>query len=222
MRYRTFLKIPNFPISMLGFGCMHLPTLDRDPNRIDMESAVRLLRQAIDAGVNCLDTAYPYHGGHSEVCMAQALKDGYRAKVWLATKLPVWMVHAEADWERLLDKQCKRLEVDHIDFYLLHALGHVTSKLPPRRCCASIEGAGLLPPFGIEAHLAGACDQILEFARALHIDREGFGAGHVQHDGRTLARRTVVLCPVLRQYDQACADEDRFFQIVRDEEEACS
>jgi uncharacterized protein len=122
MQYRYFPKIPNVRISTLGFGCMRLPLLDADPAHIDEDKSRKLLRDAIDSGVTYVDTAYPYHGGMSEPFVGRALKDGYREKVQLATKLPVWLVKEEADWERLLDEQLKKLDTDHIDFYLLHAL----------------------------------------------------------------------------------------------------
>jgi len=122
MRYRNFPKIPGLPVSILSFGCMRLPVLNDDPARIDEALATRLLHEAIEAGVNYLDTAYPYHGGESEPFVGRALKHGYRARVQLATKCPTWLVQADSDWERLLDEQLRRLDTDTVDFYLLHAL----------------------------------------------------------------------------------------------------
>ena len=122
MQYRTFPKISDLPISILGFGCMRLPVVDGDPARIDEARAARLLHEAIEGGVNYVDTAYPYHGGQSEPFVGRALKDGYRGRVQLATKCPTFLVQTEGDWERFLDEQVRRLETDTIDFYLLHAL----------------------------------------------------------------------------------------------------
>ena len=122
MRYRSFPGIPDLPISVLGFGCMRLPVVDGNPARIDDARATRLLREAIDGGLNYVDTAYPYHDGQSEPFVGRALKDGYRKRVQLATKCPTFFVKVEADWERFLDEQLRRLDTDTVDFYLLHAL----------------------------------------------------------------------------------------------------
>jgi len=65
-----------------------------------------------------------YHGGNSESFTGQAVRQlGARDQVYLATKAPVWDIKQAADWDRILDEQLKRLQTDHIDFYLLHALG---------------------------------------------------------------------------------------------------
>jgi uncharacterized protein len=121
MQFRAFPKMPGLPISALGFGCMRLPTVGGNPTSIDEELATRLVHQAIDAGVNLFDTAWPYHGEQSEPFLGRAVK-GRRDQVHLCTKLPVWAVQQESDWERFLDLQLEKLDTDCIDFYLLHAL----------------------------------------------------------------------------------------------------
>ncbi|MBQ7455856.1 MAG: aldo/keto reductase, partial [Clostridia bacterium] len=103
---------------------MRLPTVQEgDKKVVDVPRAVALIRAGIDGGVTYVDTAYPYHGGESENVVGLALKDGYRARVKLATKLPCWAVETRADMDRLLDEQLKKLQVPFVDFYLLHALG---------------------------------------------------------------------------------------------------
>lgn len=131
MLYRKFGKT-NEDVSLLGFGCMRLPVIGGVSTQIDDDKAIAMVRHAIDQGVNYIDTAYPYHGsgsgkgGESEPFVARALKDGYREKVNIATKLPSWLCHSQADMERLLNAQLERLETETIDFYLVHALNKTT------------------------------------------------------------------------------------------------
>jgi len=120
LNYRIFGKTGK-KVSVLGFGCMRLPVLDNDNGKVNIPEATRMLHYAIEHGVNYIDTAYTYHEGKGEQAVAKAL-EGYRSKVYLATKLPVWNVEKHEDMERLLDEQLQRLNTDVIDFYLVHSL----------------------------------------------------------------------------------------------------
>ena len=123
MEYRPFGKT-GIQVSALGFGCMRLPTTDHLPlsANIDEEEAIRMIRRGIDSGINYVDTAYNYHKNNSEIVVGKALQDGYREKVYLATKSPVYSFKAPEDFERVLNHQLEKLQTDHIDFYLLHNL----------------------------------------------------------------------------------------------------
>jgi len=122
MQYRQFGKL-DWESSILGFGAMRLPMQEGSSTEVNVEESIKMMRYAIDNGVNYLDTAYPYHGGKSETIVGQVLKDGYREKVKLATKMPTWLINSKDDCDRYLEEQLERLQIDKIDFYLLHGLG---------------------------------------------------------------------------------------------------
>ncbi len=121
MQYRKLGKLGK--TSALGFGCMRLPTNDQD-GTIKRDEAIRLIRKGIDNGITYVDTAWPYHKGESEVVLGLALKDGYREKVTLVTKCPIGHnFFAEPEhFEKYLNEQLERLDVECLDFYLFHAL----------------------------------------------------------------------------------------------------
>ncbi|MDE6675310.1 MAG: aldo/keto reductase [Acetatifactor sp.] len=106
--------------SLLGFGCMRLPT--NEEGKIDREQAQAMLEKALAAGVNYFDTAWPYHGGESELIVGEALKGHPRNSFFLATKLPCWEVKSLADVDRIFNRQLEKLQTDYIDFYLMHAM----------------------------------------------------------------------------------------------------
>lgn len=119
MLYR---KIPGTgqSLSILGFGCMRLP-IEKN-GAIDRKRAIEQIRFAVDNGVNYLDTAWPYHSGESENLIAEALEDGYRDRVKIATKLPSWMIKSRDDMDFYLNAQLEKLKTGQIDYYLIHNL----------------------------------------------------------------------------------------------------
>jgi predicted aldo/keto reductase-like oxidoreductase len=124
MKYRKFGKL-DWKVSALGFGAMRLPVLNQDHSNINEPESVKMIRYAIDHGVNYVDSGYFYHRGNSEVFLGKALQDGYREKVRIATKLPCADVHGPEDFDRLFNEQLKRLQTKKIDFYLLHGLNKI-------------------------------------------------------------------------------------------------
>ena len=128
MQYRKFGEL-DWKASALGFGCMRLPLLDQDWSNVDEAEAIRMIRYAIDHGVNYIDTAAPYHMRNSERIVGKALQDGYRQKVKLATKLTSGIVKSGDDFDRFFNDQLERLQTDKIDFYLLHGLNRHSWKL---------------------------------------------------------------------------------------------
>jgi len=166
MQYRRFGHL-DFEVSALGFGCMRLPTTGK-PGKIDEPAAVEMIRWAVDHGVNYIDTAYPYHGGNSERLLGAALEDGYRDKVALATKMPIWMVEKADDFDRFFDEQCERLRTERIDFYLLHNLQAPTwPKIRDLGAIAWLEKAradGRIGPVGFSFHdRADVLKEILDY-----------------------------------------------------------
>lgn len=104
--------------SLLGFGCMRFPVTAE--GKIDEPEAEKMLDKAIAAGVNYIDTAYPYHDGCSEPFVGKALKKYDRSSFYLATKLPAWLVQKAEDVDHYFQEQLDRLQTDYIDFYLIH------------------------------------------------------------------------------------------------------
>jgi predicted aldo/keto reductase-like oxidoreductase len=141
MKYRTFGKL-GWQGSALGFGCGRLRLRGQEPRDVDEAEAVRMIRYAIDHGVNYVDTAYAYNDGNSERVLGKALQDGYRDRVKLADKLPWWMAETAADCDRLLNEQLERLQDDHIDVYLLHAMSRHPDSWPKVRHFARLGRGG--------------------------------------------------------------------------------
>lgn len=109
-------------MSALGFGTMRLPLLDGNQAHINETLAIKLIRLAIDHGVNYIDSAYTYHDGNSETAIGKALSGKYKGKAKVATKMPVFSVKRREELDKILALQMKRLKTGFIDFYLFHSL----------------------------------------------------------------------------------------------------
>lgn len=116
MQYRTD-KYGN-KLSVLGYGCMRFT---KKGGSIDLQKAETELMAAIDGGVNYLDTAYIYPG--SEAAVGKILeKNQCRDRVYIATKLPHYLMRSVEAAEKCFQEQLRRLKTDHIDYYLMHML----------------------------------------------------------------------------------------------------
>lgn len=155
MQFREFGNTGKM-ISALGFGAMRLPTIGDDSADIDQPLTTAMIRRAINAGVNYVDTAYPYHGGKGEGAVGCALANGYREQVFLSTKLPIWSVKEPADMDRLFEEQLERLQTDHIDFYLVHCLQtHTWPTIRDHGVCEwgqRLKSQGRIGRFGFSMH----------------------------------------------------------------------
>lgn len=116
MQYRQDKHDEN--VSILGFGCMRF---ERKGGQIDLAEAEREILHAIDLGVNYFDTAYVYPG--SEAAVGEILaRNNVRDRVNIATKLPQYLVKKADAIDRYFNEELRRLQTDHVDFYLMHMM----------------------------------------------------------------------------------------------------
>ena len=108
-------------LSILGYGCMRFP---QTMGKIDMKATEKQILLAIENGVNYFDTAYVYPG--SEAALGEILaKNGVREQMYIATKLPHYLIKSRAGMDKLFAEELKRLKTDHVDYYLMHMLSDV-------------------------------------------------------------------------------------------------
>lgn len=167
MQYRLDPKSGN-RLSVLGYGCMRFT---KKGGVINQAKAEREMAHAIDLGINYFDTAYIYPG--NEVAVGKFLAKGYRDKVYLATKLPHYLVKNPEDMDRIFEEELKRLQTDHIDYYLMHMLTDIQGW--KRICAMGIEdwiarrkAAGQIRQVGFSFH--GGSPAFLEILEAYPWD----------------------------------------------------
>ncbi len=119
MQYRTLVNGAK-KVSALGFGCLRFVTKN---GKIDEVLADRQMLYAYESGVNYFDTAYIYNAGASESVLGNFIqKHNIRDKVFIADKMPLYLVHKNAHLEKYFTTQLQRLKTNYIDYYLLHML----------------------------------------------------------------------------------------------------
>lgn len=106
MIYRTLGKTGE-KVSAIGVGGWHLSL-----KHVDEQLAIRIVRSAIDQGINFMDNSWDYNEGESEKRMGKALRDGYRDKAFVMTKIDG---RSKKEAAKQLDESLKRLQVDHVD-----------------------------------------------------------------------------------------------------------
>ena len=117
MQYKDFKD--GIRLSRLGLGNMRLPVIDGDQGKIDYEKAQAIVDACYEGGVNYFDTAFNYHNGTSEIFVGKALSKYPRDSYYVATK---YNYMANPDPVDEFTKQLEKLQMDHVDFYLLHGL----------------------------------------------------------------------------------------------------
>src|SRR5690349_2914149 len=150
MPYRT-LGQTGEKVSALGLGGSHVG----DPAAVSEDETIRIVRAAIDRGLTFMDNSWDYNEGQSEIRMGKALRDGYRERAFLMTKIDG---RTKEEASRQIDESLRRLQTDRIDLMQFHEVIRVTD---PERIFAA----------------GGAIESVLAGQRAGKIRYVGF-TGH--------------------------------------------
>ena len=152
-------------LSILGYGCMRFT---KKGTGIDLDKAEREVMRAIRGGVNYLDTAYIYPG--SEAAVGKILERNHcRDQVYIATKLPQYLIKSAAGIEKTFQEELSRLRTDHIDYYLMHMITDIAQwekleRLGVRDWIAAKKAAGQIRHIGFSYH--GSTDMFLKVLNA--------------------------------------------------------
>ena len=117
MIYKQFQDLQ---LSALGMGAMRLPVIDKNDEKIDEEATAKMVKYAIEEGINYFDTAWGYHGGHSELVMGKVFSEYPRESFYLASKFPGYDLANMPKVEEIFEKQLEKCRVSYFDFYLFH------------------------------------------------------------------------------------------------------
>ena len=173
MNYRDFGNT-GIRVSALGFGCMRLPMTHTDEkSMVNDELAIPLLQKAVELGINFFDTAWFYCGNDSQRAVGAALRP-VRDKVYISTKLPLFLVHKPEDFDEYLERSLEQMGLDYLDFNHFHALTYATwkEKILPLKLIDRAEKAkakGLIRHLSFSFH--GDADKMAEL-----IDTNAFSS----------------------------------------------
>jgi predicted aldo/keto reductase-like oxidoreductase len=120
-------NLKNGNLSLLGFGLMRLP-VKGEYGEVDVAQGITMVDYALSKGVNYFDTAWMYHNGKAEYFAGEALSRHERSGFYLADKMPLMSLTAEADVDRIFKEQLKKCRTPYFDFYLLHNINQAHIK----------------------------------------------------------------------------------------------
>ena len=173
MIYKEF---QGMKLSQLGFGAMRLPVIDGVDANVDEAATEQMVDRAMEAGINYYDTAWGYHGGHSEEVMGRCLAKYPRDSFYLATKFPGYDLSNMPKVEEIFEKQLEKCGVEYFDFYLLHNVCemNIDSYLNPEYGIVDYllkqKAAGRIKHLGFSCH--GAMPVLKRFLEAHAADME--------------------------------------------------
>ncbi len=173
MIYKSF---GNKKLSALGLGTMRLPTVDGDNAKIDMETTKRMVKYAIESGINYFDTAWMYHKGNSELAIGEALSEYPRESFYLASKFPGFGKDNLGRVEEIFERQLEKCRVEYFDFYLFHNVcednidGYLDEKYGIYDYLMRQKANGRIKHLGFSTH--GSLDTMKRFLDAYGKDME--------------------------------------------------
>lgn len=172
----VYKEFQDLKLSALGMGAMRLPVTEGDDSVIDEAATAEMVAYAMEKGINYFDTAWGYHGGHSEEVMGRVLSRYPRESFYLATKFPGYDLSNMDQVEAIFEKQLEKCGVEYFDFYLFHNVcemnidAYLDEKYGIFQYLLKQKKAGKIRHLGFSAH--GSCEVMKHFLEAYGSEME--------------------------------------------------
>ena len=172
----VYKEFQDLKLSALGMGAMRLPVTEGDDSVIDEAATAEMVAYAMEKGINYFDTAWGYHGGHSEEVMGRVLSRYPRESFYLATKFPGYDLSNMDQVEAIFEKQLEKCGVEYFDFYLFHNVcemnidAYLDEKYGIFQYLLKQKEAGRIRHLGFSAH--GSCEVMKRFLEAYGSEME--------------------------------------------------